>query len=75
MNENGMRLLLSLGYHHHCLYDSHVTVVTNVSDPVRVLLVMSSAASGSMSTVNKTHTQHQHTHDTSNTHMTHTTHT
>ena len=73
MNENGMILLLSLGHHHHCLYDSHVTRVTNVSDPVRVLLVMSSAASGSMSTSEQdTHMVHtQHTHGNS----THTSHT
>ena len=62
MDENGMRLLLSLGHHHHCLYDSHVTVVTNVSDPVRVLLVMSSAASGSMSTSEQDTSHIQHTH-------------
>ena len=67
-----MRLLLSLGHHHHCLYDSHVTVVTNVSDPVRVLLVMSSAASGSMSTSEQdtTHMATQPTHmSTQPTHM------
>ena len=71
MDENGMRLLLSLGHHHHCLYDSHVTVVTNVSDPVRVLLVMSSAASGSMSTSEQDNTWYTHnTHvNSTNTHV------
>ena len=79
LNENGMILLLSLGHSHHCIYDSHVTVVTNVSDPVRVLLVMSSAASGSMSTSEQdTHMEHthntwhtRHTHDTHDTHNSH----
>ena len=71
MDENGMRLLLSLGHHHHCLYDSHVTRVTNVSDPVRVLLVMSSAASGSMSTSEQDNTWYTHnTHvNSTNTHV------
>ena len=63
---NGMRTVWDCYCHWVTIitvYDSHVTRVTNVSDPVRVLLSLSSAASGSRVTVEQdTHMEHtQHT--------------